>query len=255
MKLETECSTSDATNIGYIYITTNNINGKRYIGKRTKPYFDTHYYGSGKRLKRAIQKYGIESFAVEVLQWCKSIDELNESEKKWIKYYNAQEDPMFYNISSGGDWGDISRGMSPNELKEWGNKISQANTGKKRTSEQKKHISDALKGKPRHLTDEAINKRKGTGNHRYGKTWSEEERKMLRDNSTTKRKVKAIFNEEVLIFNSVRECYEYFHEKYSISKFLIKKILKERKPYVLNGNCKNQNNVKKIEGLELMYEE
>ena len=255
MKLETECCTLDATNIGYIYITTNNINGKQYIGKRTKPYFDTKYYGSGKHLKRAIQKYGIENFSVEIIEWCKSIDELNKAEKKWIKYYNAQEDPMFYNISSGGDWGDISKGMSPDELKEWGQKISQANTGKKRTYDQKKHISDALKGKPRNLSEEAINKRKGSGNHRYGKKWSEEDRKMLREHSTTKRKVKAIFNKDVLTFNSVQECYEYFHDQYLISKFLIKKILKEGKPYVLNGNCKTQDNVKKIEGLELMYEE
>lgn len=239
--------------IGYIYITTNNINGKKYIGKREKPYFDRNYYGSGKHLKNALNKYGKENFSVVIIQWCNTIEELNAAERKWISYYNAQESSMFYNISCGGDWGDITKGMSPQERKEWGEKISKANTGKKRTVEQRNNISKSLKGKPRKLSQEAIDKRKGSGNHKYGKTWSNEERQMLSDHSTTKRKIKAILHEEVLFFDSVKQCYEYFHEKYSISKFLIKKILKEEKPYVLNGACKTQETVKKIEGLELMY--
>lgn len=51
----------------------------------------------------------------------------------------------------------------------------------------------------------------------------------------------------------LQKCYEYFHEKYGISKFLIKKILKEGVPYKLNGNCKTQEKVRLIEGLELFY--
>lgn len=43
---------------GYIYETTNLINGKKYIGKRVKPKFDGNYKGSGKVLKHAIEKYG-----------------------------------------------------------------------------------------------------------------------------------------------------------------------------------------------------
>lgn len=41
---------------GFIYITTNLINGKKYIGQK-KGYNDT-YLGSGKILKLAIKKYG-----------------------------------------------------------------------------------------------------------------------------------------------------------------------------------------------------
>lgn len=46
---------------GYIYQTTNLINGKVYIGQHMSESFDANYYGSGKWLKRAIAKYGIET--------------------------------------------------------------------------------------------------------------------------------------------------------------------------------------------------
>ena len=35
---------------GYIYETTNLINGKKYIGKHKSNKFDHNYYGSGKRI-------------------------------------------------------------------------------------------------------------------------------------------------------------------------------------------------------------
>ena len=44
---------------GYIYVTTNLINGRKYIGQHAKPEFDESYYGSGTALKPAIKKYGI----------------------------------------------------------------------------------------------------------------------------------------------------------------------------------------------------
>ena len=40
----------------YIYLTTNNINGMKYIGKHYGE-LDDPYLGSGKILKRAITKY------------------------------------------------------------------------------------------------------------------------------------------------------------------------------------------------------
>lgn len=43
---------------GYIYITTNLTNNKKYIGKHASSKFDENYKGSGKRLWNAINKYG-----------------------------------------------------------------------------------------------------------------------------------------------------------------------------------------------------
>lgn len=238
--------------IGYVYLTTNLINNKKYIGKRTKPYFDKKYLGSGIILKKAIEKYGRDNFSCEVLQWYESEEELKEGEKYWIKFYNAQESKEFYNISSGGDWGDISKGMSPQQYKQWGEKISKANSGKKRTEQQKQNISNSLKGKKRPATEAVYNHNRGKNNPNYGKKWSKEHKQKLSENSPCKKQVKMLFKEEQ-IFNSVQECQDFLKEKYDVSKFLVKKILKEGTPYKLKGNCKNKDKMLQIEGIQLVY--
>ena len=53
--------------IGYIYVTTNLLNGKKYVGRHCSTEFDKSYYGSGIHLKRSINKYGIENFSCELI--------------------------------------------------------------------------------------------------------------------------------------------------------------------------------------------
>ena len=50
-----------------IYKITNNVNGKYYIGKHQTMDLNDGYMGSGKRIKLAIDKYGIESFIRNVV--------------------------------------------------------------------------------------------------------------------------------------------------------------------------------------------
>lgn len=88
---------------GYIYITTNNINNKKYIGQHKSDKFDYSYKGSGKIIIQAFNKYGKENFKVELLEWCNSKNSLNQKEKYWIEYYKATTDNNFYNISKGGE--------------------------------------------------------------------------------------------------------------------------------------------------------
>ena len=52
--------------IYYIYMTTNLINGMRYIGKHYGELTDG-YLGSGTKLKQDIQKFGKENFKKEIL--------------------------------------------------------------------------------------------------------------------------------------------------------------------------------------------
>ena len=91
---------------GYIYITENLINHKKYIGqKKSKTFLREKYLGSGTYLRRAINKYGKENFKVVMLDTAESREELDEKEIYYIAKYNAQSDPNFYNICAGGESG------------------------------------------------------------------------------------------------------------------------------------------------------
>lgn len=89
---------------GYVYKTTNLINGKCYIGQHQASKFEfNRYIGSGTYLKKAIKKYGKENFRCELLETCDSQNELDDCEEKWISFYNAVESKSFYNIDAGGN--------------------------------------------------------------------------------------------------------------------------------------------------------
>ena len=62
----------------YIYLTTNLINGKKYIGKHFGAICDS-YLGSGTLLQRAIAKYGKENFKKEINKLNANIKELGET--------------------------------------------------------------------------------------------------------------------------------------------------------------------------------
>lgn len=94
---------------GYIYIITNDINGKQYIGQTTntiKKRFAEHIYDSKKEkekerpLYRAMNKYGIEHFSVKQLEEC-DISLLNEREQYWIKKLHTYH--YGYNATFGGE--------------------------------------------------------------------------------------------------------------------------------------------------------
>jgi group I intron endonuclease len=132
---------------GYIYKTTNLINGKSYIGKR-KGEFDKSYYGSGMILQKALKKYGKENFEVVILSKYDNEDDLNSAEIMFIESFNPT-----YNIAKGGTGGDTlaradeqykqeviakrKQGMSnawsntsEEQRKQWGENISKAKKGK-----------------------------------------------------------------------------------------------------------------------------
>lgn len=87
---------------GYVYLTTNLVNNKKYIGKHTSNVFDKSYQGSGLLFLKAQKKYGRENFSVEILKECYSAEELDKEEIYQIEIHNAVEDDNYYNTSYGG---------------------------------------------------------------------------------------------------------------------------------------------------------
>lgn len=91
---------------GYIYLTENLLNGKKYVGKHVgKPESSKKYLGSGIHLLRALKKYGKENFKKTIIEYIEDGD-LNEREIYWIKQYKTYENG--YNMTEGGDG---NRGM------------------------------------------------------------------------------------------------------------------------------------------------
>lgn len=86
---------------GVVYKTTNNINGKIYIGKSCMNNFK--YLGSGKYINYALNKYGKKNFTKIIIDIANSTQELNEKEKFWIKFYESRNPDIGYNLTKGGD--------------------------------------------------------------------------------------------------------------------------------------------------------
>lgn len=111
--------------LGVIYVITNMVNQKQYVGQTVSHKLNTKKYrpfGCQKRLKQhtsdavcntkkhqctclnnAIRKYGRENFKIEVIEYCLP-DDANELEIRYIKQYNSIA-PSGYNLSEGGGKG------------------------------------------------------------------------------------------------------------------------------------------------------
>ena len=97
-----------------IYKTTNIVNGKFYIGKHQTKNLNDGYLGSGKLLRKAIKKYGVENFHREILYECSSEKEMNLREKILV----VPDIETNYNLCPGGrgGFGYINK-FSPNHNK------------------------------------------------------------------------------------------------------------------------------------------
>jgi group I intron endonuclease len=138
-----------------IYLTTNLINGKKYIGLDS--YNRPWYLGSGTVLKKAIVKYGKSNFKKEILEKCSTIEELRERELYWINKFQAHTNPEFYNRTATLTPTEHRRGKPLSE--EHKAKISKANKGRKLppvSEESNKKRSQSLKG---HTTSEETRKK------------------------------------------------------------------------------------------------
>lgn len=141
----------------YVYLLTNKVNGKYYVGKTVnknlRRYLVTQKvwrakagrFVGGMPIIMAIAKYGWDNFIVNVISTATSQEQLNNLERLWIIVLNARDSTVGYNIAVGGGivgvpCSDVAKA-----------KISAANKGRKpvgyiRTDEHRKQLSDRMQG-------------------------------------------------------------------------------------------------------------
>lgn len=98
---------------GYIYKTTNLVNGKIYIGqKKSDKFLGNQYLGSGKYLRCAIKHYGPNNFYVDLIEITNTKEDLDKLEKFYIQKFKSTNNTVGYNIALGACGGDTYTNLS-----------------------------------------------------------------------------------------------------------------------------------------------
>lgn len=118
-----------------IYKVTNKLNGKIYIGQtiNTLEFRKDQHFRDTRCMKKkttyfhnAIKKYGAENFVFEEIDSANNLEELNQKERYWIKFYSSNNKEFGYNLDSGGKNGgeksiETKRKIGDTTLIKWKN--------------------------------------------------------------------------------------------------------------------------------------
>ena len=112
---------------GLIYKFTNRVNNKVYIGQTTQSLqqrVNRHLQQLNDEtyFHRALKKYSINNFNIEIIEQNIPLNELDNREIFWIKYYDSYyTSNKGYNLTKGGQWGTSSQlicGSAEAEIKD-----------------------------------------------------------------------------------------------------------------------------------------
>ena len=166
-----------------IYLWTNLVNGKKYVGqttcfhRRMKTY---RYTYPNAYMEHAVKKHGIDNFDITILERDVPLDKLDEREQYWLDYYQSYDADKGYNIC----------------------KVAGTTEGVTHTEEWCQKHSEWLKDK--WATDEDYrkfwhDKMSGENNYFYGKDFSGELNPMYgkHHSQTTKDKLSKVIGKSV----------------------------------------------------------
>jgi group I intron endonuclease len=210
-----------------IYKTTNLINGKSYVGQQSTDI--KTYLGSGKILEFAIKKYGVENFKKEIIEECLTREELNKREIYWIKKLNPD-----YNLHPGGYGGYNKFAVGANKKKKgktWEELLSPEGLEKMRSIE-----------------------RSGKNNSFYGKTHTEENKKLNAEQARkmhtgSKRSEASKLRSSIAMKNSKKH-------KEAMNDPKVRKVLSEKAKIITTEHWKNPEYVNNVmKGRKKYYKE
>lgn len=201
--------------IGFVYLTTNIVNGKIYVGQRRfleDKKENADYIGSGgEHFKAAINKYGRDNFKRKILKLCETVDELNHFEKFYSIKYNPNLDPKIgYNKFHGSvcDGDNPSRNEEVRKLQSLSaiknrEEVGSWWTGKRHSEETRKKISES--NSRRKLSEESKNKMSES----LRKYWTEDKRQQkseqMKGKTSPRKGVKLSEETKLKISNSRRK--------------------------------------------------
>ena len=189
----------------YVYVIVNKINLKLYFGSHSwsGEGLDPNYYGSGKIIKQAVNKYGRDNFIIQPIKFYNTVEECRKAEEELLTKYDVANNPRCYNLKN------AAVGWTSEDLK-----------GEKhplygRTGEKHPNYGKRGKGTPhygKHHTEDTKRRMsqalKGENNPMYGKPLSEKQKDaLLQATNYKKTPIVAIDkNGKVKIFEGQREC-------------------------------------------------
>jgi len=161
----------------FVYVTTNLVNGKQYIGDHSTNDLNDGYLGSGKYFINAVKKYGKQNFSRKILEHFKTKEEAFNCQSIYIERYNTVV-PNGYNISIVGGTNIKNNRLSEHHKEQLSIAIKKWHQDIGFSQETKKKIGDSQRGKKRSEKSKE-NYKRGNALKNKGRKMNEDSKKIM----------------------------------------------------------------------------